>query len=118
MAKLTDMKCVPCRGGDPQVAEEQLAEYLPQVPEWEVLEVDGVKRLQRAFKFKNFAQALAFTDQVGVLAKEQDHHPALLTEWGRVTVTWWTHAIQGLHNNDFISAARTDQIYAERSDIK
>jgi 4a-hydroxytetrahydrobiopterin dehydratase len=118
MPNLTEMKCIPCRKGDPPVTEAQLAEYLPQVPEWEMLEVDGVKRLQRVFKFKNFAQALAFTNQVGGLAEEQDHHPALLTEWGRVTVTWWTHAVRGLHDNDFVSAAKTDQLFAENDHIK
>jgi len=63
------------------------------------------------FSFKNFVEALAFTNSVGALAEEQGHHPDLLTEWGRVTVTWWSHKIKGLHRNDFIVAARTDQIY-------
>ena len=65
----------------------------------------------KAQKFKNFVQALAFTHRVGELAEEQDHHPALLTEWGKVTVTWWTHAVKGLHRNDFIMAAKTDELY-------
>jgi 4a-hydroxytetrahydrobiopterin dehydratase len=90
--------------------DEEIQSYTPQVPEWEVIDVDGIKRLQRQFKLKNFAQALAFTNQVGALAEAEDHHPAILTEWGRVTVTWWTHKIKGLHRNDFIMAAKTDQI--------
>ena len=56
--------------------------------------------------------ALEFTNQVGELAEQEDHHPSILTEWGRVTVTWWTHAVSGLHVNDFISAAKTDQLFA------
>jgi 4a-hydroxytetrahydrobiopterin dehydratase len=76
-----------------------------------VYEKDGIKRLERTFKFKNFVQALEFTNQVGGLAEEEGHHPALLTEWGRVTVTWWTHKIKGLHRNDFIMAAKTDKQY-------
>jgi 4a-hydroxytetrahydrobiopterin dehydratase len=76
------------------------------------VEQDHIKRLQRAFKFKNFAEALQFTNQVGALAEEEGHHPALLTEWGKVTVTWWTHKIKGLHRNDFIMAAKTDELYA------
>ena len=67
----------------------------------------------RIFHFPSFADALAFTNRVGVLAEEEAHHPALLTEWGQVTVTWWTHKIRGLHRNDFIMAAKTDALAAE-----
>lgn len=109
--KLTEMKCVPCRGDEPRLSEAEIKTLLPQVAEWEVITEDGIMRLQRRFKFKNYVQALAFTNQVGALAEEQDHHPAILTEWGEVTVTWWTHIIHGLHQNDFVSAAKTDQIY-------
>lgn len=111
MPKLNELKCIPCRSTDPPLQEDQIAELLQQVPEWKVYEKEGEKRLERAFKFKNFAQALAFTNQVGQLAEEQDHHPALLTEWGKVTVTWWTHAIRGLHQNDFVMAAKTEDLY-------
>ena len=78
------------------------------VPEWNVVERDGIRRLERVFPFPDFATALTFTNRVGALAESEGHHPALLTEWGRVTVTWWTHAIGGLHRNDFVMAARTD----------
>ncbi len=72
---------------------------------------EGIDRLERVFKFQNFAKALAFTDKVGKIAEEEGHHPAILTEWGRVTVTWWTHKIKGLHRNDFIMAAKTGRVY-------
>ena len=72
--------------------------------------VDGIKRLRRAFKFKDFREAMQFTNRVGELAEQEDHHPAILTEWGKVTVTWWTHKIKGLHRNDFIMAAKTDSL--------
>ncbi len=111
MEDLSRQACVPCRAGDPLLSEEEISRLLEQVPEWEVRAVDEIPRLQRVFKFKNFVQALAFTNRVGEVAEAEDHHPALLTEWGRVTVTWWTHAIKGLHKNDFIMAARTDQLY-------
>jgi len=111
MAELVELKCVPCRGGEPTVTDEEIAELHPQVPEWQIVERDGIKRLERVFKFKNFAEALEFTNRVGELAEAQGHHPALLTEWGKVTVTWWTHKIKGLHRNDFIMAAKTDQLY-------
>ncbi len=112
MAALTQLKCVPCRGGEPTVTEEEMTELAPQVPEWDVVEADGVNQLKRVFEFKNFAQALAFANEVGRIAEEEGHHPAILTEWGRATVRWWTHKIGGLHRNDFIMAAKTDELYA------
>ena len=92
------------------MSAEEIAELQPQVPDWQLVEVDGIKRLQRVFSSEDFAQALAFSNKVGELAEAEGHHPALLTEWGRTTVTWWTHKIRGLHRNDFIMAAKTDQI--------
>ena len=90
----------------------EIGELLPEIPDWELVEVDDIKRLRRVFSFDDFAQSLAFTDRVGAIAEEQGHHPALLTEWGRTTVTWWTHKIKGLHRNDFVMAAKTDRLYA------
>lgn len=110
MVELHQLKCIPCRGGDPSLTEVQIQELHPQIPEWKVVEKDGIRRLERVFKFANFKEALAFTVKVGDLAEAEDHHPALVTEWGKVTVTWWTHAVKGLHQNDFIMAAKTDQI--------
>ena len=80
-------------------------------PNWNIIEVDGIKRLQRVFTFNNFASALAFTNSVGALAESAGHHPALLTEWGRVTVTWWTHSAGGLDSKDYEMAAETDNLY-------
>ena len=108
---LTAEKCVACRRDAPTVTDAEIAELHPQVPDWELVELDGIKRLRRVFPFDDFAQALAFTDEVGAVAEAQGHHPALLTEWGRVTVSWWTHKIKGLHRNDFIMAAKTDELY-------
>ena len=82
---------------------------LPQIPEWALIKEDNIECLRRIYPLKNFAAALAFTNKVGELAEREAHHPALLTEWGRVTITWWTHKIKGLHINDFIMAAKTDQ---------
>jgi 4a-hydroxytetrahydrobiopterin dehydratase len=113
MKMLTQMKCVACRRDAPTATDDEIAEYQPQIPEWELVEVDGVKRLTRVFRFPDFAQALAFTNAVGAIAEEEGHHPALLTEWGRTTVTWWTHKIRGLHRNDFIMAAKTNELYAD-----
>ena len=112
MEALAQMKCVTCRDGEPTVTDAEIAEFLPQVPEWKVVERNGIKRLERVFKFPDFVQALAFTNKVGGLAEAEGHHPAILTEWGKVTVTWWTHKIKGLHRNDFIMAAKTDRLYS------
>lgn len=111
MNKLADEKCVACRGDEPTLTPGEVYQLQPQVPEWHVKEVDGMQRLERVFKFKNFAQALEFTNQVGAIAEAENHHPLIITEWGRATVNWWTHKIGGLHKNDFIMAAKTDEIY-------
>ncbi len=111
MEALAHKRCVPCHGGLPSLSDTEIAALRPQVPAWTIVERDGIRRLERIFKFKTFAQALAFTNRVGAIAEAEDHHPALLTEWGKVTVTWWTHAIRGLHENDFIMAAKTDELY-------
>lgn len=102
--------CEPCRSGAPLMTPEEIANHLTQVPDWEIIETQGVKKLQRTFKFKNFKLALAFTNLVGELAEQEDHHPAILTEWGMVCVTFWTHKVNGLHINDFIMAAKTDRL--------
>lgn len=107
---LSQQKCVACRKGEPTVTDAEIAELHPQIPEWQIVEREGIKRLERVFKFENFVQALAFTNKVGEIAEAEGHHPALLTEWGKVTATWWTHKIKGLHRNDFIMAAKTDQL--------
>jgi len=111
MADLSQEKCEACRRGAPSVTESEIVELQPQVPQWKLLD-DGIQRLQRIFLFKNFASAMEFTVQVGELAESAGHHPAIITEWGKVTVTWWTHAIRGLHRNDFIMAAKTDAVFA------
>ena len=111
MDTLTVMKCEACRTGAPVVTDMEMVLFQPQVPEWQVIEQDGVQQLERVFQFPDFVQALAFTNRVGAIAEAEGHHPALLTEWGKVTVTWWTHKIHGLHRNDFIMAAKTDAIY-------
>jgi 4a-hydroxytetrahydrobiopterin dehydratase len=111
MSELKHMKCEACQRGAPRVTAEESRTLHTQVPDWALVERDGIQRLERAFAFLDFADALAFTNAVGSLAEEEGHHPALLTEWGNVTVTWWTHKIRGLHQNDFIMAAKTDQLF-------
>jgi 4a-hydroxytetrahydrobiopterin dehydratase len=111
MINLAAGQCVACRGGEPTVTDAEIEDLMLHVMGWQVKEVEGVKRLERVFKLKNFVEAIAFTDKIAVIAEEQGHHPLIVTEWGRVTVQWWTHKIKGLHRNDFIMAAKTDEIY-------
>lgn len=101
-----------CRPGAPRLTDAELVELRREIPEWQVVDRDGVRRVERMFVFPDFASALAFTNRVGAVAEAEAHHPALTTEWGRVTVAWWTHAIGGLHRNDVVMAARTDAAYA------
>lgn len=110
---LAQTRCVPCRGGEPPLGREEVERWRREVPEWTVRDCEGVPCLERVFRFRDFAQALRFTNRVGELAEEEGHHPAVLTEWGRVTVRWWTHKIRGLHLNDFVMAAKTDRLYDE-----
>jgi 4a-hydroxytetrahydrobiopterin dehydratase len=110
MTSLEQESCVACRRDAPRVDAEEAAALLRELPNWTLREVDGVPRLERTFAFGNFAGALQFTNRVGEIAEAEGHHPALLTEWGRVTVSWWTHKIRGLHRNDFVMAAKTDRL--------
>lgn len=107
---LSRQECEACRADAPRISDAELKELMPKIPDWSVIVVDDIMRLSRDFKFKNFAEALAFSNRVGELAEAAAHHPAILTEWGKVNVTWWTHKIRGLHKNDLILAARTDEV--------
>ena len=107
---LANEKCEACRADSPRVTDAQAELLMRELPQWWIIEQDGVPRLQRVFTFKDFAAALAFTNEVGRIAEEAQHHPLIVTEWGRVTVQWWTHSIGGLHRNDFILAARTSAL--------
>lgn len=111
MENLAQMRCTGCRDGQP-LTDVQIAELLPHVPAWDVVVRDGIKRLERRFDFPDFARALVFTNQVGEAADAEGHHPAILTEWGGVTVTWWTHEVKGLHLNDFIMSTKTDRLFS------
>jgi 4a-hydroxytetrahydrobiopterin dehydratase len=107
----------PCRKGMPVLSPTQVAEALIALPEWLVVQRDGVSQLQRSYCFHNYADALAFTNAVGAIAEAADHHPALTLEWGKVGVSWWTHVIHGLHRNDCIMAARTDACYRQQNGV-
>lgn len=111
MTPLTEEKCVACHGDSPPISEDEIRELSPYIAQWTLMEEDGIPKLVRTFRFPDFKRALDFTGAVGELAHSEGHHPRIVTEWGRVSVTWWTHKIRNLHRNDFIMAAKTEQLY-------
>src|SRR5574340_274148 len=111
MNPLSMEDCVKVNKSTPALLPDEIRVLLEKVPGWQLIDRDGGPSLTKTFEFPNFIEALDFTLQVGRAAEDQDHHPAILTEWGRVTVAWWTHVVHGLHRNDFIMAARTDSIF-------
>jgi 4a-hydroxytetrahydrobiopterin dehydratase len=111
MRELKEEHCVPCRGDTPKLTDDEIQELLDTIPSWEVVTEEGVKRLRRTFKFGSYKFALDFVNQLGQMAQEEDHHPVICFDPKSVTVTWWTHAIGGLHRNDFIMAAKSENAY-------
>ena len=103
-------QCEPVSSKSVRVTDQELAGLINEIPDWRPVVSGNKPKLTREFKFDNFRQALDFTIKVGELAEEQDHHPEIVTSYGQTTVLWWTHAIGGLHHNDFICAAKTDAI--------
>jgi 4a-hydroxytetrahydrobiopterin dehydratase len=105
---LTGKRCTPCRGGIPPLARADAERLLAETPGWSLDE--GATRIERSFKFRDFAEALAFVDKVGALAEEEDHHPDITFGWGYGRVVFQTHKIKGLHENDFIMAAKVNAL--------
>lgn len=108
---LTILSCEACRSGAPTVPDAEASELMAQIPEWERVKVNDVPRLRRSYKFDGWLPAVDFVNAVGQAAEENDHHPLIRLEWGKVQVSWWTHKITGLHKNDFIMAAKTDKLW-------
>ncbi|WP_440873871.1 4a-hydroxytetrahydrobiopterin dehydratase [Thalassotalea sp. PLHSN55] len=108
--QLSIAKCEACHADAPKVSDQELPELLAQIPDWVPEVRDGIMMLERVYTFKNYKLAWEFANKVSALAEEEFHHPAILLEWGKVVVTWWSHSIKGLHRNDFICAAKTDKL--------
>ncbi len=108
MCSLADRECVPCKGGVPPLEGVELEKFTAELgDDWIV---SGGKRLEREFSFKNFREALHFTNAVGELAEEQGHHPDIYLAWGKVGISLWTHKINGLAEADFVLAAKIDRL--------
>lgn len=107
MVKLEDKKCVPCEVGGIPLIRSEIQDYLKDIDGWQ--NIDD-KKIQKEFKFKNFVQAMDFANKITEIAENQGHHPTLTISWGKALVTLFTHKINGLHENDFIMAAKIDKI--------
>jgi len=111
MEKLSTQVCEACRADAPLLTQEEILLLMPEVEGWEIRVEDDLQKLTRVFKTKNYRQSLTFTNAVAVLAEEANHHPRIVLEYASVTVEWWSHKIKGLHNNDFIMAAKTSELF-------
>jgi 4a-hydroxytetrahydrobiopterin dehydratase len=114
MEGLADKKCVPCRGGIPPLTEAEARELLSRTPGWSLAE-NGT-RLQRLFEFRDFVEAMKFVNRVAEVAEQEGHHPDIAIHWNKVDLVLWTHKIGGLHENDFILAAKIHRLLEERTD--
>jgi len=94
---------------------QAIADFQTQNPGWQILEVAGEPRLQREYTFADFSAALEFTNRVGAMAEIENHHPAITTEYGKVTVGWWTHTIKNISGQDLKMAAKTDALFEAKS---
>ena len=108
---LAEKNCTPCRGGIPPLTQEEAASYHMQAPGWDLL--DDARRIERTYRFRNFGEAFAFIERAAALAEAEGHHPEITFGWGYATISLHTKKIKGLHENDFIVAAKLDRIAAE-----
>lgn len=113
MTDLARKTCTPCQGGIPPLTAEAARQYLADVPGWDL--VDDGRKIQRSYRFTSFKESLAFVDHVGALAEAEGHHPDIAFGWGYATVSLQTKKIKGLHENDFILAAKIDQLTPKRA---
>jgi 4a-hydroxytetrahydrobiopterin dehydratase len=112
MSQLGSERCVACRSDSPKVTQEEINKLLPEIPDWQIIREKDIPQLTRLFSFKGFSVPVDFTMAIALLAKEQGHHPRIILEWGKVSISWWTHKIRNLHRNDFIMAKKTDDIFS------
>lgn len=108
MSALSNTNCEICNKTSIAANDLQSEQWLQELPGWKIIHSEGMPHLLKRYQFKNFNEALNFTNKIGEIAEQENHHPKLCTEWGSVEVQWWTHSIGGLHKNDFIMAAKTE----------
>ena len=109
MSNLVSSSCEACRIDAPSVSHDEASELIKEIEGWHLID-DGVKKLKKEFSFSNYPDSVDFSNKVADMSEQENHHPQIILEWGKVTVIWWSHKIKGLHKNDFICAAKTDKI--------
>ena len=109
MNDLAASSCEACRIDAPRVSDDEASLLIKEIEGWDVID-DGVKKLKKEFSFSNYSDSVDFSNKVADMAEQEDHHPQIILEWGKVTVIWWSHKIKGLHKNDFICAAKTNKL--------
>ena len=109
MSDLASSACEACRIDAPRVSDYETSILINEIKGWDVID-DGVKKLKKEFSFSNYSDSVDFSNKVADMADQEDHHPQIILEWGKVTVIWWSHKIKGLHKNDFICAAKTNNL--------
>lgn len=109
MNDLSSQSCEACQIDAPKVPQDQIQILLSEIKGWVLIE-EPINKIQKIFSFKSYKDSVDFSNKVASLADDEDHHPQIVLEWGKVTVIWWSHKIEGLHKNDFICAAKTDKL--------
>lgn len=109
MNDLSSQSCEACQIDAPKVPQDQIQILLSEINGWVLIE-EPINKIQKVFSFKSYKDSVDFSNKVASLADDEDHHPQIVLEWGKVTVIWWSHKIEGLHKNDFICAAKTDKL--------
>ena len=110
MSDLASSNCEACRIDAPMITDDEASLLIKEIEDWHLID-DGVKKLKKEFSFSNYNDSINFTNKVADMADKEDHHPHIVLEWGKVTVVWWSHKINGLHKNDFICASKTDNLF-------
>ena len=110
MTDLTSRNCVACRVDAPKVSDNETILLLEEIEGWNLID-DGIKKLRKEFSFSNYSDSVEFTNKVARMADQENHHPQIILNWGKVIVLWWSHKIEGLHQNDFICASKTNELY-------
>lgn len=113
MSELANEQCSACKVGAPTVDTDEARQLLLEIPDWAIVTIKDIALLRREYKFNNFISAQAYVNSVAAMAEERQHHPEITFGWGYARLTWYTHKIKGLHRNDFVCAAKSDQLFKD-----
>lgn len=113
MVNLSSESCEACRMDANKLSVSAINTLISEIKDWELI-TDPIDQLKKVYNFPDYKGAVDFSNKIAVMADREDHHPKITLEWGKVSVLWWSHKIKGLHKNDFICAAKTDNLYQEK----